>query len=222
MLKLSRQPGGQPEIFHSLQGEGATIGVATVFLRLSLCNLSCSWCDTKYTWDWENFHYKQEVVALEMEDVREIILAYNCPHLVVTGGEPLLQQTELIPLISGLKQQGYYCEVETNGTIAPLPEMERDIDQWNVSPKLSTSANRLERRLAEHFGQPVGTAAGSQRPGEFLPHSQCLLQVRHRGASRHRRGLRPSGEVPHTSPTNHPPSGRARPGGPPEPQRMGK
>ena len=98
-------------------------------------------------WDWENFHYKKEVVALELEEVREVILSYNCPHLVVTGGEPLLQQTELIPLISSLKQQGFYCEVETNGTIAPIPEMERDIDQWNVSPKLSTSGNRLERRL---------------------------------------------------------------------------
>ncbi len=147
MLKLSRQPGGQPEIFHSLQGEGATIGVATVFLRLSLCNLSCSWCDTKYTWDWENYDYKKEVIALDTEQVREKILSYECPHLVVTGGEPLLQQTELAPLISELKQQGFYCEVETNGTIAPIPEMERDIDQWNVSPKRSTSGNRLERRL---------------------------------------------------------------------------
>ena len=146
-MRLSRQPGGQPEIFHSLQGEGATTGVATVFLRLTLCNLSCSWCDTKYTWDWENYDYKKEVIAVGVEEVRGTILSYNCPHLVVTGGEPLLQQTELAPLISSLQQQGFYCEVETNGTVAPIPEMERDIDQWNVSPKLSTSGNRLERRL---------------------------------------------------------------------------
>jgi len=147
MLRLSRQSSGQPEIFHSLQGEGPSIGVATVFLRLALCNLSCSWCDTKYTWDWENYDYKKEVMALEVEEVIDAILAYDCPHLVITGGEPMLQQTELAPLISGLKQQGFYCEVETNGTISPLPEMERDIDQWNVSPKLATSGNRDDRRL---------------------------------------------------------------------------
>ena len=155
MLRVSRQPDGRPEIFHSLQGEGATIGTPTVFLRLALCNLACSWCDTKYTWDWEHFDYKSEVVSLDIEWVKEAILAFNCPHLVVTGGEPLLQQKELVPLIASMKSAGFYCEVETNGTIGPLPELEREIDQWNVSPKLSTSDNSADRRevpgALEHF-----------------------------------------------------------------------
>ena len=146
MLRVSRQPNGRPEIFHSLQGEGATIGTPTVFLRLALCNLACGWCDTKYTWDWEHFDYKSEVVSLDIERVQEEILAFNCPHLVVTGGEPLLQQRDLVPLITSMKDTGFYCEVETNGTIGPLPELERDIDQWNVSPKLSTSENPKDRR----------------------------------------------------------------------------
>ena len=159
MLRVSRQPDGRPEIFHSLQGEGATIGTPTVFLRLALCNLACGWCDTKYTWDWEYFDYKSEVVSLDIERVKEAILAFNCPHLVVTGGEPLLQQKELVPLIASLryswKGARFYCEVETNGTIGPLPELEREIDQWNVSPKLSTSDNPEDRRevpgALEHF-----------------------------------------------------------------------
>ena len=155
MLRVSRQADGRPEIFHSLQGEGATIGTPTVFLRLALCNLACSWCDTKYTWDWEHFDYKSEVVSLDIERVKDAILAFNCPHLVITGGEPLLQQKELVPLIASMKAAGFYCEVETNGTIGPLPELEREIDQWNVSPKLSTSDNPVDRRevpaAMEHF-----------------------------------------------------------------------
>ena len=90
MLRVSKRPGGSPEIFHSLQGEGVTIGAASVFLRLAQCNLACSWCDTKYTWDWEHYRYEDEVMVLGVEEVREAVLAFGCPHIVVTGGEPLL------------------------------------------------------------------------------------------------------------------------------------
>lgn len=146
MLRVSRQPNGQPEIFHSLQGEGPSIGTPSVFLRLATCNLACHWCDTSYTWDWQRYDYHQEVVALEVREVEERILESGCPYLVITGGEPLLQQRELAPLVAALKEKGFGCEVETNGTIIPSPELARDIDQWNVSPKLRTSGNPLERR----------------------------------------------------------------------------
>jgi organic radical activating enzyme len=146
MLKVSRQPGGQPEIFHSLQGEGPTIGTPAVFLRLAQCNLACSWCDTSYTWDWQHYDYDKEVVSLNATEAEERILELDCRHLVITGGEPLLQQRELAPLVAALKERGFYCEVETNGTIVPLPDLAEKIDQWNVSPKLATSGNPLERR----------------------------------------------------------------------------
>ena len=146
MLRVSKQPDGQPEIFYSLQGEGTTAGTPSVFLRLATCNLACSWCDTKYTWDWENYDYDQEVAVLEVDNVAEHIRSFNCARVVITGGEPLLQQKELAPLVAGLKAQDYTFEVETNGTIAPVPELARHIDQWNVSPKLANSANPLERR----------------------------------------------------------------------------
>ena len=146
MLRVSRQPGGPPEIFYSLQGEGPTIGTPSVFLRLALCNLACGWCDTKYTWDWEHYDYGREVVSLDTPQVESRILESGCQHLVITGGEPLLQQEELAPLVASLRERSFCCEVETNGTIIPLPELARDIDQWNVSPKLHTSGNALERR----------------------------------------------------------------------------
>lgn len=157
MLRVSRQPSGESEIFHSLQGEGARIGTPTVFLRLAGCNLACTWCDTRYTWDWERYDHAKEVISLERTEVEERILRFACPHLVITGGEPLLQQNELAPLVASLKGQGFHFEVETNGTIIPLPELTQGIDQWNVSPKQSNSGNALERRelpvVLEHFRQ---------------------------------------------------------------------
>ena len=141
MLKVSRRSGGEPEIFHSIQGEGVSMGVPSVFLRLATCNLSCRWCDTKYTWDWRNFDYQTEVMEMEASEAQGKIQAFDCSHVVITGGEPMLQQAGLTPLVESLAEEGYTFEVETNGTIVPAPEMSRHIGQWNVSPKLRTSGN---------------------------------------------------------------------------------
>jgi organic radical activating enzyme len=146
MLKVSRMPSGEPEIFHSIQGEGVSAGTPTVFLRLATCNLACTWCDTRYTWDWRSFDYDSQVVALSDQDVVDRVLAFNRPRLVITGGEPLLQQRALAPVAASLRRRGIYTEVETNGTIAPEPEMARAISQWNVSPKTASSGNRQEAR----------------------------------------------------------------------------
>ena len=146
MLKVSRLPSGEPEIFHSIQGEGVNAGTPTVFLRLAMCNLACTWCDTRYTWDWESYDYRQEVASLPLEEVESRVLRFGCPHLVITGGEPLMQQERLAPLALSLKRRGTYCEVETNGTLVPQPEMAEAVSQWNVSPKLENSDNRPDRR----------------------------------------------------------------------------
>jgi len=147
MLKVSRKSGGEPEIFHSIQGEGISMGVPSVFLRLATCNLSCRWCDTKYTWDWDNFDYETEVAEIDSSELQSNIQAFKCPHMVITGGEPLLQQAELEPLVASLASEGFTFEVETNGTIIPTPELLRHIGQWNVSPKLRTSGMLPEERL---------------------------------------------------------------------------
>ena len=146
MLKVSRQPSGEPEIFHSIQGEGLSAGAPTVFLRLATCNLACTWCDTRYTWDWRRFDYADGVMEMALDEVESRVLAFERQRLVITGGEPLLQQTALAPLVASLAGQGFYCEVETNGTIAPSQEMIEGVSQWNVSPKLENSGNSARAR----------------------------------------------------------------------------
>ena len=139
-------PSGEPEIFRSVQGEGVSAGTPTVFLRLATCNLACSWCDTKYTWDWDSYDFDQQVMPMQESDLEKRILDFDLPHLVITGGEPLMQQKALAPLAQSLKQRGFFCEVETNGTLAPQQEMVDAVSQWNVSPKLDNSGNDQDRR----------------------------------------------------------------------------
>jgi organic radical activating enzyme len=139
-------PSGEPEIFRSIQGEGVSAGAPSVFLRLATCNLACIWCDTKYTWDWQHYDIKREAMGLSVEDVGRRVTAFGCPRLVITGGEPLLQQDELVPLAASLKRKRFFIEVETNGTIAPSKAMAAAVAQWNVSPKLANSGNRPGRR----------------------------------------------------------------------------
>lgn len=121
-----------PEIFYSLQGEGAQVGTPAVFLRLAGCNLSCTWCDTKHSWG--------AGMELSAEAVAQRLQAYSCRHLVITGGEPLLQQEELEQLLE-LLPADYVIEIETNGSMVPSRALRRRVDWWNVSPKLRHSGN---------------------------------------------------------------------------------
>lgn len=146
MLKVSRLPDGRPEIFHSLQGEGVNTGRPAVFLRLALCNLACTWCDTRYTWDWNQYDAKKQIIEMKEGEIEQEILPYHCRFLVVTGGEPLIQQRQLIPLVNRMKEQRIYTEIETNGTIIPDAKLIDLIDHWSVSPKLSNSGNRRNKR----------------------------------------------------------------------------
>lgn len=145
MLRLSRLPTGEPEIFVSIQGEGVTIGLPSVFVRLALCNLRCVWCDTKYTWDWSHYDPKREIVQVDVGEVENRVMRTGVKNVVITGGEPLLQEGALVPLAQALKGHGWRIEVETNGTIVPH-ELGAMIDQWNVSPKLGNSRNARDDR----------------------------------------------------------------------------
>lgn len=138
------------EIFGpTIQGEGKSINKAVLFIRLSGCNLACSWCDTAYTWNWigtpfvhpEKYDPKKESHLLTIKEVVDKLLELDntTSAVVVSGGEPLLQQKSLIELFRVLKQLGYWIEVETNGTIRPEDEFLSLVDQINCSPKLKSS-----------------------------------------------------------------------------------
>lgn len=108
------------EIFYSLQGEGTFSGTPAVFLRLSGCNLRCEFCDTKHE------TYKE----MSADEIVREIKQYPSKHIVITGGEPLLQVGKWF--IVRLKEEGYFIQMETNGT-RPLPS--GGIDWVTCSPK---------------------------------------------------------------------------------------
>ena len=128
----------EPEIFYSLQGEGARCGSPAVFLRLAGCNLHCSWCDTRYSW--------LPGCELEEAEVAARLQAFGCPAVVITGGEPLLQAEALERLLA-LLPTDFYIEVETNGTLPPTPVLAARVNQWNVSPKLAHAGNAPSEAL---------------------------------------------------------------------------
>ncbi len=140
------------EIFGpTFQGEGPSIGRRCSFLRLGGCNLHCSWCDTPYTWDWtgrngKKYDPKVELSRMSTADVMASLSATHTEMLVISGGEPLLQQRALLPLLEAAAERGWWTEIETAGTIAPTIETTERVSRFNVSPKLANSGNRLERR----------------------------------------------------------------------------
>ena len=128
------------EIFDSIQGEGPSTGRPSTFLRLGLCNLRCVWCDTPYTWKWDEFSMSEELREMSLDEVAARV--GSCSNLVITGGEPMLQAEALHALLQRVECR---VEVETAGTIAP-GELASRVDQWNVSPKLTSSENPLAKR----------------------------------------------------------------------------
>jgi len=134
------------EIFESLQGEGVSTGAPCVFVRLAQCNLHCTWCDTKYTWDFERYRYEDEVREQSAADIAQVVNAATSRRLVLTGGEPLLQQRALKELFARLAPD-IAVEVETNGTIVPEPATLARVNQWNVSPKLENAGDPEQFRI---------------------------------------------------------------------------
>jgi len=154
-LTLATQAPGEPEIFASLQGEGPSAGMPVAFLRLSRCNLACTWCDTAYTWHFdgdnrphrggETYDRKANQLELDVTEVAERILALGQKRLVITGGEPLLQAGRLAELLELLPDIS--VEIETNGTVAAPARLDIRVDQYNVSPKLAHSGNPADLAL---------------------------------------------------------------------------
>lgn len=152
------------ETFHSIQGEGVTVGTPAIFLRLAGCNLTCggpttvnskkieegaTWrCDTIEIWkSGTQTHFKDILISWEKCGWNAALK--NGTHLVITGGEPLLHDEHIVDFLMSLEVaigQRPVVEVETNGTLIPSDELAHLVSYWNVSPKLANSGMSIEKR----------------------------------------------------------------------------
>lgn len=116
------------EIFYSLQGEGSLIGVPSVFIRTSGCNLRCRWCDTPYT------SWHPEGADMCVDAIVEQARAYDASYAVVTGGEPMIAPG-ISELTERLRGAGFHITIETAGTVYA----DVACDLMSISPKLANS-----------------------------------------------------------------------------------
>jgi 7-carboxy-7-deazaguanine synthase len=116
------------EIFYSVQGEGILLGIPSVFVRTSGCNLRCTWCDTPYT------SWTPEGEDLDPAAILEQVRRYPAAHVVLTGGEPMIA-AGIVELANMLREAGLHITIETAGTVfQPVA-----CDLMSISPKLANS-----------------------------------------------------------------------------------
>jgi 7-carboxy-7-deazaguanine synthase len=135
----------------TFQGEGPHAGQHAYFVRLGLCNLACTWCDTKWTWDWDNYDPDQELTIMTPADVFAAVwdlvpIGVPPSRIVISGGEPLIQQRALYSFVQTAAHAGFRMEIETAGTLQPSGDLIDWVDSWNVSPKLDHSGNAKNKR----------------------------------------------------------------------------
>lgn len=137
----------------TVQGEGPFTGQQCVFIRLGGCNLTCTWCDTPYTWDGKRYDLRKELTRVPIADLCANLP--TAPIAVISGGEPLMQQDKdgWQPLLATLHGQGRQVHIETNGTIAPNPATVRWVDHYAVSPKMPSAqtANKINPTAIARF-----------------------------------------------------------------------
>ena len=126
MLRIS-------EIFYSLQGETRTVGLPTVFIRLTGCPLRCNWCDTEYAFKGGEL--------LSIEAVLAQVAQFSPRYVTVTGGEPLGQQ-ECLQLLTALADQGYEVSLETSGAITLAQVDPRIVKVMDLKPPASGESHR--------------------------------------------------------------------------------
>ncbi|MDB9315931.1 7-carboxy-7-deazaguanine synthase QueE [Spirulina sp. CS-785/01] len=168
------------ETFHSLQGEGAWMGVSAFFIRLAGCDVHCPWCDTKESWPTQG-HPQQSITELT-----QIAQEANPAMVVITGGEPLMHN--LFPLTAELKQAGLRVHLETSGAHpvtgnwdwvtfspkrykSPHKSIYERVDELKV---VVAEADDLEWAKTEADQVPL-TAIKYLQPEWNTPHSQQLV-----------------------------------------------
>lgn len=142
------------------QGEGKSARRKGKFLRTAICPLHCVWCDTAYTWRFNDkfphrdnivYNFVDEVHPMTPWEVLQRIHQTGSPDvksLFVSGGDPMIpnQQMALVPILETLKREGWWVEVENEALFAPLPAIVELVDQFNCSPKLENSGNSVYAR----------------------------------------------------------------------------
>ena len=143
------------EIFYSLQGEGGRVGEASIFIRLTKCNLACDFCDTDFV------NGKEMSVSEILNEIR----VFDCRWIVWTGGEPTLQLTDEI--IAFFKKNGYFQAIETNGT----HKVPAGIDYIACSPKRDVET--VKNRIPE-----VDELRFPMKKGDLLPDISILPKAK--------------------------------------------
>jgi 7-carboxy-7-deazaguanine synthase len=171
------------EIFHSVQGEGTTVGLPTTFIRLTGCSLRCSWCDTTYSFyggeDWS------------FDRVLERLAPIKTKRVCITGGEPLDQHDACLELMGRLLREGYFVVLETSGSldVGPTDKLEpRERLQISMDVKCPASnmqkRNRLENIALLRPHDQLKFVISDRRDYEFArailsthrPRSEILMQ----------------------------------------------
>jgi 7-carboxy-7-deazaguanine synthase len=121
------------EIFHSLQGESKTVGIPTVFVRLTGCPLRCQYCDTAYAFDGGEL--------MELDAIKTLLEEIACDYVTVTGGEPLAQPN-CLPLLEQLCDSGYNVSLETSGAM-PIEGVDKRVSiVMDLKTPASTEVNK--------------------------------------------------------------------------------
>lgn len=131
----------------TLQGEGPATGRRCFFVRLGMCNLHCSWCDTPYTWDHSRYDVAAECPDTPTEEIVQRLVDLGAKRdsmVVLSGGEPLMHHTKLLPLLV----REFEWHVETNGTIPPPRWWTEHVTHTSVSPKVIThDSDPVKKRI---------------------------------------------------------------------------
>ena len=141
------------ELFTSIQGEGEVIGIPSHFIRLYRCDLTCSWCDSKYTWLRQDQAVDgKDYTSMDVQAILEWLRKEpKAPLVTITGGEPLLQP--ILPVVVALDARGYQVVVESNGLHAPEQALLDIVRHWAVSPKLKNAGMEVQWGSLDWLGK---------------------------------------------------------------------
>lgn len=133
----------------TVQGEGPLIGSRCMFVRLSRCDLSCDWCDTPYTWDWDRYDPAEEIHSTSVADILGMLDRLDLDRtagVVISGGEPMLQRKAIVEIATEVLRVRPWVQIETNGRHAPPEGLPRET-MIVASPKLTNSGMSPEKAI---------------------------------------------------------------------------